>query len=126
MSRRRRSSAGNLPSRRNQSSTTSRTIFDLGVWSLSGFAALFPIVVAALYWRRSTAAGVLASIGTVSVLWVVFFLDSLGSRGEYTVLGTGLLPVVFLFSGAVISLVVVSLLSAPPPESVLDRFFPPR
>ena len=105
---------------------TSRSIFDVGVWSLSGFAALFPIVVAALYWRRSTAAGVLASIATVAILWIVFFLDSLGSRGEYTVLGTGLLPVVFLFSGAVVSLVVVSHLTSPPPESVLDRFFPPR
>jgi SSS family solute:Na+ symporter len=105
---------------------TSRSIFDLGVWSLSGFAALFPIVVASLYWRRSTAAGVLASIATVAVLWMVFFLDSLGSPGEYTVAGTGLLPVVFLFSGAVVSLVAVSLLTSPPPDSVLDRFFPAR
>jgi solute:Na+ symporter, SSS family len=105
---------------------TSRTIFDLGVWSLSGFAALFPIVVASLYWRRSTGAGVLASIATVAVLWTLFFLDSLGSSGEYTVGDTGLLPVVFLFAGAVVSLVAVSLLTSPPPESVLDRFFPPR
>ncbi len=105
---------------------TSRSIFDLGVWSLSGFAALFPVVVASLYWRRSTAAGVLASITTVAVLWIAFFLGSLGSRGEYTVGDTGLLPVVFLFSGAVISLVAVSLVSSPPPDTVLDRFFPSR
>jgi solute:Na+ symporter, SSS family len=105
---------------------TSRTIFDLGVWSLSGFAALFPIVVAALYWRRSTAQGVLASIATVAVLWTAFFLDSRGSQGEYTAFETGLLPVVFLFAGAVVSLVAVSLSTSPPPGSVLDRFFPPR
>lgn len=105
---------------------TSRTIFDLGVWSLSGFAALFPIVVAALYWRRSTAPGVLASIATVAVLWTAFFLDSRGSHGEYTAFDTGLLPVVFLFAGAVVSLVAVSLSTSPPPDSVLDRFFPPR
>ncbi len=105
---------------------TSRTIFDLGVWSLSGFAALFPIVVAALYWRRSTGPGVFASIATVAVLWTMFFLDSLGSRGEYTAFDTGLLPVVFLFAGAVVSLVAVSLWTPPPPDNVLDRFFPPR
>lgn len=106
--------------------STSRTIFDVGVWSLSGFAALFPIVVASLYWRRSTGAGVVASISTVALLWAGFFLDSLGSRGEYTVGETGLLPVVFLFAGAVVSLIAVSLLTSPPPDRVLDRFFPPR
>ncbi|MGH9337503.1 MAG: sodium:solute symporter family transporter, partial [Vicinamibacteria bacterium] len=105
---------------------TTRTIFDLGVWSLSGFAALFPAVVAALYWRRSTGAGVLASIATVALLWVGFLVDSLGTRGEYTVGGTGLLPVVFLFAGAIVSLVAVSLLTAPPSDRVLDRFFPKR
>jgi SSS family solute:Na+ symporter len=105
---------------------TSRTIFDLGVWSLSGFSALFPAVAASLYWRRSTAAGILASIATVAVLWLVFFVDSLGTRGEYVVGDTGLLPVVFLFAGAVVSLVSVSLLTSPPPGSVLDRFFPAR
>jgi len=109
-----------------ESLLTSRTIFDLGVWSLSGFAALFPAVVASLYWRRSTGAGVVASIATVAILWVSFFLDSLGSNGEYTVGETGLLPVAFLFSGAVLSLVVVSLLTSPPPDRVLDRFFPSR
>jgi SSS family solute:Na+ symporter len=105
---------------------TSRTIFDLGVWSLSGFAALFPVVVASLYWRRSTGAGVVASIATVALLWIGFFLDSLGSRGEYTVGETGLLPVAFLFAGAVVSLVAVSLVTSPPPDRVLDRFFPAR
>jgi SSS family solute:Na+ symporter len=106
--------------------TTSRTIFDLGVWSLSGFAALFPVVVASLYWRRSTGPGVLASIGTVALLWGAFFVDSLGFRGEYTVGETGLLPVAFLFAGAVVSLVAVSLATTPPPDRVLDRFFPAR
>jgi SSS family solute:Na+ symporter len=105
---------------------TSRTIFDLGVWSLSGFAALFPIVVASLYWRRSTGPGVLASMGTVALLWVLFFVDSLGTTGEYTVGTTGFLPVAFLFAGATVSLVLVSLLTSPPSDALLDRFFPPR
>jgi len=106
--------------------STSRTIFDLGVWSLSGFAGLFPVVVAALYWRRSTRAGVLASIGTVALLWMLFFLDSLGTPGEYSVGETGLLPVAFLFAAAAASLIAVSLLTSPPPDRILDRFFPTR
>ena len=35
-------------------------IFDLAVWCFSGFASLFPLVVAAVYWRRTTRAGRLA------------------------------------------------------------------
>ncbi|MCH7721085.1 MAG: sodium:solute symporter family protein, partial [Planctomycetes bacterium] len=31
-----------------------RSVFQLGVWCFTGFAGLFPIVFAAVYWRRST------------------------------------------------------------------------
>jgi len=103
---------------------TSRSIFALGVWSLSGFAALFPIVVGALYWRRSTAAGALAAVVTVAVLWIAFLIRSLGVEGEYTVAGTGLMPVAVMFAGAAGSLVVVSLLTRPPDNAVVGRFFP--
>ena len=71
----------------------SRSIFSLGVWSLSGYAALFPLVVGVLYWRRSTGAGAMAAILTIAVLWVVFLTRSLGVTGEYTVAGSGLMPV---------------------------------
>ncbi len=103
---------------------TSRSIFSMGVWSLSGFAALFPVLVAALYWKRSTGAGALAAVITVAVLWGWFFLRSLAVSGEYTVGGTGLLPVVVMFLGCCLILVAVSLFTAPPDEAVLARFFP--
>ena len=32
---------------------SARSIFALAVWSFTGFAALFPVVVAALFWKRS-------------------------------------------------------------------------
>lgn len=101
---------------------TSRTIFSLGVWSLSGFAALFPVVVAALYWKRSTAAGALSAIVTVAFLWVVFFARSLGVDGEHTIADSGALPVVAMFAGAVVSLVVVSLVTKPPSDAVVSGF----
>jgi SSS family solute:Na+ symporter len=105
---------------------TSRTIFELGVWSLSGFAGLFPVVVGALYWRRSTKSGVLAAIGTVVVLWIGFYVASFGTVGEYSVGGSGVLPVVFLLAGACFSLVTVSLATAPPRAEVVERFFPDK
>ena len=103
---------------------TSRSIFSLGVWSLSGYAALFPLVVGALYWRRSTGAGAMAAILTVAVLWVVFLIRSLGVSGEYTVAGSGLMPVAVMFVGACLSFVTVSLVTRPPDDAVVDKFFP--
>jgi len=39
-----------------------KNIFDLAIWSFSGFASLTPLVFAALYWRRATKAGAYASV----------------------------------------------------------------
>ena len=103
---------------------TSRSIFSVGVWSLSGFAGLFPIVVAALYWRRSTAAGVIGAIVTVGGLWILFFLRGLETPGEYTVGGSGIMPVAFLVAGATVSIVILSLVTRPPDKDVVERFFP--
>lgn len=101
---------------------SSPRIFGLGIWSFSGFAALFPVVLAALYWRRSTWQGAAASIVAVTLLWIGFFVRGWGQPG-YTVAGSGLMPVsVMLVVGAAL-LVVVSLLTPPPPAEVLDRFF---
>jgi len=48
---------------------TNRSIFKLGVWCFTGFASLFPVVAAALFWRRSTKWGAFAATATVAVLW---------------------------------------------------------
>jgi SSS family solute:Na+ symporter len=102
-----------------------RSIFRLGIWSFTGFAALFPVILAAVFWRRSTRAGALASILCVGVLWSGFFLQGQGIP-DYTVGGTGLMPVaVILFAGGAV-LVAVSLLTRPPSTPTLDRFFPRR
>jgi len=101
---------------------TSPRIFSLGIWSFSGFAALFPVVLAALFWRRSTRQGVVASILAVALLWVWFFAHG-WRRPGYTVADSGLMPVaVMLVVGAAL-LIVVSLLTPPPPREVINRFF---
>ena len=37
-------------------------VFDLAIWCFSGFSALFPVIFAALYWKRTTKQGAIASI----------------------------------------------------------------
>jgi SSS family solute:Na+ symporter len=100
----------------------SRSIFRLGVWSFTGFAGLFPVVVAALYWKRSTKAGVLASIASVATLWCWFFARGVTVPG-YTVGGTGIIPAAVILIVSALVLVVVSLMTRPPDSHVLDRFF---
>jgi SSS family solute:Na+ symporter len=102
---------------------TTRSIFNMGVWSLTGYSGLFPLVLAALFWKRSTKQGVMAGIVTVAALWTFFFFQSLGVGGDFSVGGTGVLPVVAVVFGASLVVVVVSLSTRPPSESVIEKFF---
>ena len=57
------------------------TIYELGVWCFSGFSGLFPLVFAALYWRRVTTAGAIASIvATLAVMGLLVPRIALGSE----------------------------------------------
>ncbi|MGH1364758.1 MAG: sodium:solute symporter family protein [Calditrichia bacterium] len=104
------------------SQVADQSIFKLAIWSFSGFTALLPIVVAALFWKRSTKAGVIASALTVVVLWGVLF--NAGSQiPGYTVGGTGIMPVAVMLLGSIVSIVVVSLLTKPPSDETLNQFF---
>ena len=98
---------------------TDRAIFDLGVWCFSGFTGLVPIVLAALYWRRATAAGCVAAVLAVVVSWTALFLTT----GEGGLVG-GVMPVTWIVLASGCALVGVSLATRPPPDEVLIRFFP--
>ena len=98
-----------------------KNIFDLAVWSFSGFAALTPLVFAALYWKRATKAGAYTSVLTSISMWFVFFAES-GFGGEYTI--SGVMPVAICFIAGAIAMIVVSLVTPPPPAAHVDRFFP--
>jgi SSS family solute:Na+ symporter len=101
----------------------SPSIFKLGIWSFSGFAALFPVVLAALFWKRSTKHGVLAAIVSVVVLWIYFFALGWNLPG-YTVGGAGIMPVAVMLVVSSLTIVVVSLMTRPPGREVLSKFFP--
>ncbi len=99
-----------------------KSVFDLAVWSFSGFASLTPLVFAALYWRGATKAGAFASVIAAMTVWLYFFSQS-GWGGEYTVLN-GVMPVAFSFGAGVLAMIVVSLASAKPSAETVNKFFP--
>lgn len=101
---------------------SNRSIFRLGVWAFTGFAALLPVVVAGLYWRRSTKSGAFASIITVVVLWIYFFLHA-GASDTYTVAGTGIMPVAVILAASTFAMIVVSLLTKAPDQRIISKFF---
>ena len=101
---------------------TARSIFSLAIWSFTGFAALFPVVVAALFWKRSTREGAIASIITVAVLWSYFFFQGWQVPG-YTVGMTGAMPVAVILAASTAAMIIVSLLTEPPDEEIVAQFF---
>ncbi len=113
-----------------------RSVFDLGIWSFSGFTGLFPLVFAAVYWRRLTAAGAIASVLVTGVTWFVLFQRSdFGANARYAFpenpidLGPLVIPqmlsVVTICAASAVTLVVVSLFTRPPGEPVLNQYFDP-
>ena len=103
-------------------------VFVLGVWCFSGFAALFPIVFAALYWKRLTAAGAVSGILAAAGSWLVLFRDAqLGTDLTYALkipyTSFEVMPVVAIFACATLAMVVTSFLTRPPSQQTLARFF---
>ena len=97
-------------------------VFDLAVWCFSGFSALFPVVFAALYWKRATKQGAVASILAALVTWVYFF--HLSGYGGEMVIGPGIIPAAVCFGAAALAMIIVSLMTKPPSEETLKKFFP--
>ncbi len=123
-----------------------QSIFAVAVqYAFTGFAALAPLLVAALFWRRSTKWGALASTlwvaagvvgvgvfqavvpapppGPPTVVWSTGGWEWLArTPGGTTVLG--LLPVVPMVLVSAVLMVVVSLLTPRPSPPTIARYFP--
>jgi solute:Na+ symporter, SSS family len=128
---------------------TPESIFELAVrFAFSGFAAMAPVMVAALFWKRSTKYGAL-----VSTLWVaaclaltwylqkysdgiapkpgqppVLIFPVLGQLFERTIANVtvyGFLPVVPMVLGSSVCMILGSLFSTPPSQATIERYFPP-
>jgi SSS family solute:Na+ symporter len=103
-------------------------VFDLGVWCFSGFAALFPLVLASVYWKGVTKAGAYASILSTLVVWCFLFYRDIiavkppGMEEEELLIG-GMMPVAIMIAVSAVSLVVVSLFSKKPSDETIRKFF---
>ena len=103
------------------------SVFSLGVWCFSGFAALFPLVFAAVYWKRASLGGAVGCILATLFSWCYFFyqdifLDAGADHGEYLV--QGVMPVTFVFLASSAGMILGSLLTEPPSRETLKKFFP--
>ena len=92
-------------------------IFDLAVqYAFSGYAALSPLLVAALFWRRSTKWGALAV-----ALWVAFAVIYT-SQVPGALAWYGLLPVVPMTLISCGLMIAVSLVTRPPSQRTIERY----
>jgi SSS family solute:Na+ symporter len=97
----------------------------MGVWCFSGFSSLFPLIVAALYWRRFTKAGAYAGIIAAFGSWaVLFYMSGFGKNPHFDVFGT--MPVATMVLCSTLAVVLVSLVTRPPTEATLAKFFPAK
>jgi Na+/proline symporter len=123
-------------------------IFELAIrFAFSGFAALAPIMLAALFWKRSTKWGALAAAlwvaGTMAGSWYLYemsaglapkpgqplmqifpMLGDLFQRSPGNVLVYGYLPVMPMVLGSAFLMGVVSLLTNAPSQATLQKYFP--
>jgi SSS family solute:Na+ symporter len=72
----------------------------------------------AVYWRRLTKWGAIAIVLATNVSWGYHFRDSIWTAG-YT-----LQPVVPTFAGSMVPLVVLTLITPPPPHETLRTLYP--
>ncbi len=122
-----------------------QSIFDLAVqYAFSGYSALMPLLVAALFWKRSTKWGALASTlwaaGAVIAIavfqtvviapapgheigWGSLFGQSIISRTAGGTSVLGLLPVVPMTIISAVLMIVVSIMTAKPGDATIKRYF---
>ncbi len=111
--------------------STSISIFNMAVWSFSGFAGLFPIVFASLYWRKLTAAGAVSGILAAFGSWLFLFRESgWGVNKQFTINipseVTAIMPVVGVIVCSTLAMLVTSWLTKRPSDETINRFFAPE
>jgi SSS family solute:Na+ symporter len=123
-----------------------QNIFEIAIrYAFSGFAAMAPVMVAALFWKRSTKWGALASTLFVAACLLYFALLQnahkpgdiiwqigqgkeaikvlfLNPRGDVSV-WNGFMTVVPMVFGSALCMIVASLLSRPPSQATIDKYF---
>jgi SSS family solute:Na+ symporter len=122
-----------------------QSIFDLAIqYAFSGYAALSPLLVAALFWKGSTRWGALASVtwsalavagvavfqylipapapGPPTVIWSVAGLDALSRTAGGTAI-FGFMPVVPMTIVSTLLMIAVSAITSKPSRETISRYF---
>ncbi|MCH9655556.1 MAG: sodium:solute symporter family protein [Planctomycetes bacterium] len=100
-----------------------RRVFTLGVWCFSGFSSLFPIIFAAVYWKKLTKAGAYAGILVAIGSWLYLFREAgYALKPNYTFLG--MMPVATMVVCSAVAMILVSLITKPPSKETMARFYP--
>jgi SSS family solute:Na+ symporter len=125
---------------------TGNSIFELAIrYAFSGFAAMAPVMLAALFWKRSTkwgallasvyVAGCIIGFGMLQsshkpgdVIWsagdakdVIHYLSCAPVTADIRV--WGFMTVVPMVIGSAVCMVIGSLLTKPPSQATIDRYF---
>ncbi len=94
-----------------------QSIFDIAVqYAFSGYAALSPLLFAALFWRRSTKWGALA-VAVWTAAAVIYTARVPGALAWY-----GLMPVVPMTIISCLLMIAVSLVTRPPSRQTIQRY----
>jgi solute:Na+ symporter, SSS family len=100
-----------------------RGVFNLAIWCFSGFSGLFPLIIAALYWRGLTKAGAWMAVATTASLWLFLFWQSdFAANDRFRFLGQH--PIVSLVVATTGVMIAVSVLTPRPSDETLQKFFP--
>ena len=107
------------------------SVFAMGVWCFSGFTALLPIVIGALYWRGLSAAGAICGVLAAIGCWGYLFnlaaqqnaLRTFALKLPLGEEGISLMPVVAMITCSSVAMVVVSLITPKPSKETLAKFF---
>jgi len=110
-----------------------KAVFTLGVWCFSGFSSLFPLIFAALYWKRLTKAGAYACVIVAAGTWFWLFREAKYAADRHYTLTLTLggetyefMPVAAMLLASTVALIVVSLCTKPPSQQTLAKFFPEK
>lgn len=101
------------------------TIFGIAKFSFSGFTLLVPVFLAAFFWKRSTAAGVLAGSIAGHLLLLLYNAKFVGLELDMTPYEFGTLPVVWCLLVEIVVMIGVSLATSAPGGEVLAKFASP-
>jgi SSS family solute:Na+ symporter len=124
-------------------------IFEIAVrYAFSGFAAMAPVMIAALFWKRSTKWGALAATVFTAACLVYFAVLQnshqagdviwqigqgkeaikvlfINPRGDVS-FWNGFMTVVPMVFGSALLMLLVSMLTRPPSQKTIEKYFPAR